>query len=387
MSVAAFGLFVSAGFWTPSTISPNIEVTVKTTESESLASSVGARLCCCYLHILQGLRDYLCLYPLSYLYLLQTTTMAAHFSSDLLRADQDGRDDRYDKTLGHHRSRSGGYVDHLEEQARWDRRDRERQMRHYHDSQYGRSLSSRYVTQPTSPDRLGIPIFETNRKVRSSSHTGTREREVNQSYNIREVRPGPAVFDDEDYTSESISSSQLPTRTNQNSQHQKKPSIKVEIHQDHPPTPTIGSASIPKRSPNASPRSHTTKPQLRYHFEAVQNKLSQIRNTCAPYMDVEAAKPQDLTFEKISEQANAFSFDLEVWAHVTNLDGLAAYDLRKKAVLDATLRGLDRLIDSVTELNNACSQAKPRDLKFEELPKVDDNDEDDTFFDDGGYDG
>lgn len=101
-------------------------------------------------------------------------------------------------------------------------------------------------------------------------------------------------------------------------------------------------------------------------------------------MDVEAAKPKDLTFEKISEQANAFSFDLEVWAHVINVDGLAAYDLRKKGIMDATSRGLDRLIDSVTELDNACSQAKPKDLRFEELPKVDD---DDTLFDDADFDG
>ncbi|EDU45817.1 hypothetical protein A1F94_002699 [Pyrenophora tritici-repentis] len=308
--------------------------------------------------------------------------MAAHFSSDFLRPDDD-REDRYDKNFGHHRSRSGGYVDHLEEQARWDRRDRERQMKRYHDSQYGRSSSSRYFNQPTSPDRLGVPVFEINRKPRSSSHSDARERELKKDYNVREVRPGPAVFNDEEYARDSNPLSQLPVRTKPKPQHQKKPSIKVDIHQDKPPIPSMDSASTPKRSPNASPRSPIVQPQLLYQFEMVQNKLSQINKTCAPYIDVEAAKPQDLTFEKISEQANAFSFDLEVCAHITNLDGLAAYDLRKKGVLDAASKGLDRLIDSITELNSACSQAKPKDLKFEKLPKVDD----DNLFNEDDYDG
>ncbi|RMZ70559.1 hypothetical protein GMOD_00000666 [Pyrenophora seminiperda CCB06] len=300
---------------------------------------------------------------------------------NFLQVDRDSRDDKYDKNFGHHRSRSGGYVDHLEEQTKWDRRDRELQMKRYHDSQYGRSSSSRYFDQPTSPDRLGVPVFETNRKIRSRSHTGARERELNQIYNVREVRPGPAVVDDEYQTSDFIPSSQLPIRQKMNPQHQKKPSIKVEIHQDHRPTPTIGPASTPKRSPGASPISPTTQPQLRYQFEALQNKLGQISKSCAPYMDVEAAKPQDLTFEKISEQANAFSFDLEVWAHITDLEGLAAYDLRKRHVVDAVSKGLNRLIDSATELNNACAQARPKDLKFEALPKVDD----DTLFDDDDF--
>ena len=100
-------------------------------------------------------------------------------------------------------------------------------------------------------------------------------------------------------------------------------------------------------------------------------------------MDVEAAEPQDLTFEKIVEHTKAFAFDLQVWAHLANLDGIARPDSRKREVVDAASRSLDRLLYLVAELNDACSRAKPRDLKFKSLAEVDDDklfeDEDDRY--------
>jgi hypothetical protein len=152
----------------------------------------------------------------------------------------------------------------------------------------------------------------------------------------------------------------------------------VEIHQDNPPSSTIGSAHTPKRSPSASPHSPTAQPQLQYQYATLQNKLSQIRNSCAPYIKVEAAIPEDLTFGKIAELASSYAFDLQVWAHIANLGGMARIDPRKKKVVDAASHSLDRLIDHITELNDACLRAKPRDLKFEVLPQVDD----DSLFDD-----
>ena len=124
----------------------------------------------------------------------------------------------------------------------------------------------------------------------------------------------------------------------------------------------------PKRSPSASPRSRTAQPQLQYQYATIQNKLYQISSTCAPYIDVEAAEPQDLTFEKIVEQTKAFSFDLRVWAHLANIEGMARVDSRKREVVDAASRSLDRLLDQITTLNDACFRAKPRDLKFKVLP-------------------
>jgi hypothetical protein len=188
--------------------------------------------------------------------------------------------------------------------------------------------------------------------------------------------------DNYNLTSESILPSRLPVKYERNPQHQEKPSIKVEIHQDSRPSSMSSANFTPKRSPSASPRSPTAQPQLQYQYAAIQNKLDQISSTCAPYIDVEAAEPQDLTFEKIVEQTKGFAFDLQVWAHLANIEGMARVDSRKREVVDAASRSLDRLLDQITTLNDACFRAKPRDLKFKVLPEV----EDDSLFEDGDDD-
>jgi hypothetical protein len=291
-------------------------------------------------------------------------------SSDILEVDHDERyPNRY-------RSRSGGFVDHLEEKTKWDRSNRERQMKRYHDSQHGAASTFK---QPTASDRLRVPVFETTRRPRSTSDVSARDSNSERKYNVQEVRPSPKPLHDYDLSSEPVLPSQLPVKYEMKPQHQKRPSIKVEIHQDNPPSSTIGTGFTPKRSPSASPRSPTAQPQLQYQYATLQNKLNQISNTCRPYIDVEAAKPQDLTFEKIAERVKGFAFDLQVWAHVSNLEGMAKVDPRKRKIVDAASQSLDRLIDRVTELNDACLQAKPRDLKYEILPEVDDE----KLFDDG----
>jgi hypothetical protein len=301
-------------------------------------------------------------------------------SSDLLDVDE------YERRPSHHRSRSGGYIDHLEEKTKLDRRDRERQMKRYHDSRHATSSSSHLL--PTSDrlaatsDRLAVPVFETTRRGRSSSEAGTRDRDPGKRYNVQEVRPSPKPRTDYTLSSEPALPSQLPVRYERKPQQQKRPSIKVEIHQDNPPSSTVGSATKPRRSPSASPHSPTAQPQLQYQYAMLQNKLSQISNACAPYVKVEAANPEDLTHGKIAELAASYAFDLEVWAHVANLEGMAMIDPRKKRVVDAASHSLDRLLDRVTDLNDACLQAKPRDLKFEVLPQVDD----DNLFEDGNDD-
>ncbi|CAN9090867.1 unnamed protein product [Alternaria alternata] len=184
------------------------------------------------------------------------------------------------------------------------------------------------------------------------------------------------------HRSEPILPSQSTVVYERKMQHQKKPSIKVEIHQDNPPLSVSGTTFAPKRSPSASPRSRTAQPQLQYQYATIQNKLYQISSTCAPYIDVEAAEPQDLTFEKIVKQTKAFSFDLRVWAHLANIEGMARVDSRKREVVDAASRSLDRLLDQITTLNDACFRAKPRDLMFKVLPEV----EDDSLFEDGDDD-
>jgi hypothetical protein len=259
-------------------------------------------------------------------------------------------------------------MDHLEEKTKLDRRDRERQMKRYHDGH--REVSS--SQQSTASNRLAVPVFETTRRGRSSSEVGARDRDAGRKYNVQEVRPSPKPRSDYTLSSEPALPSQLPVKYERKPQHQKRPSIKVEIHQDNPPSSTIGSAT-PKRSPSASPHSPTAQPQLQYQYAMLQNKLSQVGKACAPYTKVEAANPEDLSFGKIAELASSYAFDLQVWAHIANLEGMARIDPRKKKVVDAASHSLDRLIDRVTELNDACLQAKPRDLKFDVLPQVDDD--------------
>lgn len=297
---------------------------------------------------------------------IQLSPMAAS-SSEFLDVDE------YDQQPNLRRSRSGGYTDHLEEQVKWDRRDRERQMKLYHDS---RHASSSTPQQRSTTDRLCVPVFETNtRRNRSSSESGKRHDEKPRKYNVEEVRPSPRPVYDYNLTSEPVLPSQVPARREwkPQPQHQKKPSIKVQIHQDNPPSSAPSKGPTPKRSPTASPHSPTAQPQLQYQYEMLKLQLDQIGKTCAPFVKVEAADPRDLTFAKIAEHIKGFTFDLQVWAHVANLSSMAKIDSRKREVVEAASRNLDRLIDRVAELNNACSRAKPRDLKLEAFPEVDDD--------------
>ncbi|KAJ4365894.1 hypothetical protein N0V83_008516 [Neocucurbitaria cava] len=301
--------------------------------------------------------------------------MATH-SSEFLDVDE------YERKPGLHRSRSGGYADHLEEQVLWDRRDRERQMKRYHDSRYA---STATPEQRSTSDRLGVPVFESTRRNRSNSDIARRKEESPAArYNVQEVRPNPNSTYDYSLTSEPALPSQLPVPHKwKPQQHRKKPSINVEIHQDNPPSSTPPSATsthTPRRSPSASPRSPTAQPQLQYQHATLQTALAQITTTCNAYLEVEAADPRDLTFTKISDRVKGFSFDLQVWAHVVSLDSMAQIDSRKRRVVEAASRGLDRLIERVGELNDACKEAKPRDLKYRALPAVDDDDDDEDMF-------
>ncbi|KAH7401319.1 hypothetical protein BKA66DRAFT_405717 [Pyrenochaeta sp. MPI-SDFR-AT-0127] len=290
--------------------------------------------------------------------------MATH-SSEFLDVDE------YEQQPNLRRSRSGGYTDHLEEQVKWDRRDRERQMKLYHDR---RNVSS--SQQRSTSDRLCVPVFETNtRRNRSSSESGRRQDEKPRKYNVEEVRPSPRPVYDYDLTSEPVLPSQVPARHEwkPQPQHQKKPSIKVQIHQDNPPSTAVSTGPTPKRSPSASPHSPTAQPQLQYQYAMLQLKLTHISKTCAPFIKVEAANPRDLTFAKIVEHIKGFAFDLDVWAHVANLNSMAKIDSRKRAIVEAASKTLDRLTDRVKELDDACSRAKPKDLKLEVFRNVDDD--------------
>lgn len=102
--------------------------------------------------------------------------MAAIRSTEFLKVDD------YERAPNRHRSRSGGYADYLEQQTQWDRRDRERQMKIYHDRRH--PSRSR---EPT--DTLYVPTFDTHRRVRSQEQIIENNDQAARAYNVREVKP------------------------------------------------------------------------------------------------------------------------------------------------------------------------------------------------------
>jgi uncharacterized coiled-coil protein SlyX len=126
---------------------------------------------------------------------------------------------------------------------------------------------------------------------------------------------------------------------------------------------------------------------LQYQFATLQSKLASIESSCGPHLHVEAANPRDLTFSKIAEEVKGHAFQLQVWIHVANLNDLTRIDREKRQVVEHAARTLDRLIDRVSDLNDACSQARPKDLKIELLPDVEDDEEYESYDDDDEYDG
>jgi hypothetical protein len=282
-----------------------------------------------------------------------------------------------------HRSRSSGYVDYLEEQTRLDRRDRERQMKRYHDKTRHTSTAH----QRTRSDHLCVPVFETARRPRPSQRSGQQRTESPRSFHTEEVRPGPHPVYNYDLNTEPILPSQLPVRHEGRPSHPEKPKIKVTplIIQENPPSSSKTSARTPKRSPSASPHSATALPELQFQYATLQSKLAQVCNSCVPYLEVEPANPEDLTFAKIGETVEGFAFDLHIWSQVANLEGLAMVDKNLRELVDTASLNLDRLLDRATELRDVCAAAKPKDLKVQPL-HVTDDDDDYELYDDGDGD-
>jgi hypothetical protein len=273
------------------------------------------------------------------------------------------------------RARSNGYLDYLKEQERWNRRDQERQMVRYRDRGHFGATEQR-----SGANRLAVPIYEVSpRRQRAKSDT----RSPSRSFKTLEVRPEPQSVIAQEEFSESVTPD---IRKQRGSTHSRvpvyeRPKVKIPpvVVQEHPPdskTPDKKSG----KSPNASPRSPASQPQLQYKYLVLQNKFADIILACVRYINVEAANPRDLTFEKLSEQVKGFAFELRVWSHVANFQNMARSNITKdaKTVTDATSRNMDRLIERAEELHEACLEAKPGDLKFDSLPKIEDEE---TMFD------
>jgi hypothetical protein len=281
--------------------------------------------------------------------------------------------DEFEREPEVRRARSNGYLDYLEEQEKWNRRDKERQMVRYRDrNHYGAAQ------QRAGADRLAVPVYEVSpRRPRAHSDIGSRTEESSRPFKTREVSPRPEFLGGQNDQSESVAEESKARASNlSKSPAFERPKIKIPpviIQKELPESNTTNQK--PGRSPDGSLRSPTGQPQLQYKYLLLQNKLADISLACVRYIDVEAANPRDLTFEKIFEQVKGFEFDLRVWSNVANIENVARRDVPEeaRAVTEAASRNMDRLIDRATDLHDACSTAKPSDLKLQDLPKVDDN--------------
>ncbi|CBX98371.1 hypothetical protein LEMA_P097800.1 [Plenodomus lingam JN3] len=290
----------------------------------------------------------------------QSPTMSATF----LTVDVDGR------RSSHHRSRSSGYVDDVEDRERRDRRECEKQMKRYHDSKYYTSSTNhqRSTSDYLSVSGSGVTI----RNTHSNDDNAIRQaHDQRRGYKTKEFQPSPRNLYDLDPITEPVRQSPPKVAYTDQTKRLKRPAIKVEIHQDNSAFLDSPADLTPRRSPSANPHSPTTQPELQYQYAALQNRLTHIGSTCATYALVEAASPQDLTFTKIAEQVDGFAFDIQVWAHIVCLDSMARIDSQKRHVVETASRNLERLLYKVAELDDACARAKPKDLKLVGWPQID----------------
>jgi hypothetical protein len=275
-----------------------------------------------------------------------------------------------------HRSRSGGYTDFLAEKEKWERRDRERDMKKYHDSRYSSSTLSPIIPQErTSADRLYVPTFDnSHRRVRSYDQIVEKRGEESESrgYKVREERP--RSYDGSRAGLSPARPAELPERPKRRGTKHRRPSIKVQIHQDD--APRTPSAVTPRRSPAASPspRSPSGQPQLLFLSSMLQSRLAEIGQICHPNADIEAADPKDLTFLEIAEAVEGFAFQFKVWSQIVNLMNMERIDVTKRKNVELAARTLERILERVEELMVVCSRASPRDLRIEPLPDTDEDD-------------
>lgn len=245
------------------------------------------------------------------------------------------------------RARSNGHLDFLQDQEIWNRRDQGLQMTRYHNEggYYGASQ------QRTGAKHLAVPTYETSsRRQRASSDTHSTNRSA-RHFNITEVRPnlGDPVR-------------HVPTMEKPREKPSAPPPLIIHQH------PSISSPiDASNRSRNASPISP---PQLQHKYALLQQALDNITSKCQKYINVEGASPADLTFQKICDQVQGLAFDLKVWHHVCNIQNIATAGA-VVAVADTAALILDRMIERAAELRDACSRAKPGDLKFAGLDRVD----------------
>jgi hypothetical protein len=253
------------------------------------------------------------------------------------------------------RARSGEHLEYFDNEEVWESHDEARQMVPHH-----RRNRSGVFTRGTRSGPVTIPMFEGPlRRRRSTSET----RSILRSFDTIEIQPEPEPVVDLGSMSKPDLQESAIWRDSTYVKATMYGNAKVEVElQEYP---------LGFRIPHL----------LQLKYLELQKILTGVTLACMRYNQVEAANSQDLTFEKLSEQVTGFLLDLQLWYRVANIKNLARRDLPEGArdIADAASRAMDRLIDRAEGLHNACSNARPDDLKFDELPEIND---DNAIFDD-----
>lgn len=222
---------------------------------------------------------------------------------------------------------------------------KERELKQYYEQHYGHSPSLSMPSVPSAQPNL--------HRSRSQGHAEEQLKTV-KGYRVREQKP-PAFLDQSD----------IPVRP----KHQpRRPSIKVEIHQDLPTKPSSVFTNDLRKDTNSA------LPELYHEFVTTVNKLTEVGILCSRKSKFDTDVPGKLSFSSIAEHVNGQAFRLKVWGHEIGIEGMTAIDFSRQRAVQLASRTLERLLDRAYQLGQACSKAQSGDLKYDELPDISSDD-------------
>ncbi|KAF2500121.1 hypothetical protein BU16DRAFT_613917 [Lophium mytilinum] len=146
-------------------------------------------------------------------------------------------------------------------------------------------------------------------------------------------------------------STELPIRTSS----RRRPSIKVEIHQDKPSRP-----SSPPRS--YSPTTGTSLVDLRSQVNIIAAKLADVSALCSRKDDGDTDSAKGLSFSSIAAQMNGDAFRLNIWAYEVGLEKWTEIDASRQKHVETALRTMQRISNRASDLKADCARAQYRDL-------------------------
>ncbi|KAF2814265.1 uncharacterized protein BDZ99DRAFT_495783 [Mytilinidion resinicola] len=171
-------------------------------------------------------------------------------------------------------------------------------------------------------------------------------------------------------------STELPIRTSS----RRRPSIKVEIHQDK-----LSRSSSPP--PSYSPTTGTSLVDLRLQVNNIATKLADVSALCSRKHDGDADSSKGLSFGSIAAQVNGDAFRLKIWSYEVGLEKWTEIDASREKHVETALRTMQRISNRASDLKADCARARYRDLTIPsietdlDLEEYDSNDENESLED------